>query len=148
MRRLPAILGILVGALLGALVPLLFSQASTFTADVIEPSMQVRDGERTALVRWEGPHGPKIQRLVIPGAYADASEVPVTRTHESYRVALASPPNTADWLAILGGSGIGAALGGVVVASLAGWGYVKGRGEYGTTSRAGLSEERGFYWRS
>lgn len=148
MRRLPAILGVLVGALLGALVPLLFSQARTFTADVIEPSMQVRDGERTALVRWEGPDGPKVQRLVIPGAYADASEVPVTRTDEGYRVALASPPNTADWLAILGGSGIGAALGGVAVASLAGWGYVKGRGEYGTTSPTGLSEERGFYWRS
>lgn len=146
MRRLPPVLGILAGALLGAVVPLLFSQMNTFTADVVEPSVQVRDGERTAMVRWEGPHGAKVQRLVIPSAYADASEVPVARTREGYRVG--PVPDTADWLAILGGSGIGAALGGVAVASLAGWGYVKGRGEYGTTSRAGLSEGRGFYWRS
>lgn len=148
MRRLPAILGILVGALLGALLPLLFSQMNTFTAAVVEPSVQVRDGERTAMVRWEGPDGAQVQRLVIPSAYADASEVPVTRTREGYRVVSGSSRDTADWLVIAGGSGIGAALGGVVVASLAGWGFVKGRGEYGETSRAGLSEERGFYWRS
>lgn len=142
--RIGAVVVVLAATLIGGAVPLLF-QGLAITAHVVEPSVQVQDGQRTAMVRWQSPDGPRSRRIVIPAEHANASQVRIVRDGNGYRIA---GPTTADWWVAAIAALIGAAFGAVVVASLAGYGYVRGRGEHGTMTERDLREDRGFYWRS
>ena len=141
-RRTRVTATVLAFAALGALLGWWFFSGAGQTATI----RHIDDGH--ASIEWRNPNGStRTAEVELPDpSYSVGQEVNITVDPEG-GASLAQPAGPERTVATAVGGVVGALLGGVVVASLAGFGFVRGTGRAGESTSEDVREERGFYWR-
>ena len=109
------------------------------------PADRERDRSETGGERDTVEHEPN-RELAYPDRDEVGDTVWLARTVGG-EYGIAAPPRT-EWALIVLGAVTGAVFGGIVIATLAGFGFIPGTGQPGQSEPREVQERHGFYWRS
>lgn len=116
-------------------------------AQVIEPSVSQTDDGFVGNVTWIDEGGRRVSRVAMTAEHLESGMVPMVVVEGEVRVVDPSEKRGVSTMALVTTAAIALAFAVVVLATVRGFGYVRGTGSAGEMTPDEVQESHGFYWR-